>query len=75
MTRKRLESALECGAPFGLRTTDGREFNISGPESIFLPDGVEYVLFFDHAGHLTVLPLTLMAGLTVKERKPEPVGV
>ena len=75
MTRKRLESALQCGAPFGLRTKDGREFNIEGPERLFLPDGVEYVLFFDHAGHLTVLPLTLLAGLSVQARQPEPIGV
>lgn len=75
MTRKRLESALQCGAPFGLRTKDGREFHISGPERIFLPEGVGYVLFFDHAGHLTVLPFSLLAGLTVNVRRSEAVGV
>jgi len=59
VTRKRLESALACGAPFGLRTEDGREFHPRAPKAIFLPDGVEYVLFFDHAWHLTALPLIL----------------
>lgn len=75
MTRKRLESVLEGGVPFGLRTKDGREFSLSGPDSLFLPDGVDYVLVFDHAGHLTVLPLILLAGVTVDARHLEPAGV
>jgi hypothetical protein len=71
----RLHSALVRGIPFGLRTRDGREFSVPAPESALLPEGADYVLLFDHAGHLTVLPLTSVTGLVESEPEWRPVVV
>ncbi len=71
----RLHSALVRGVPFGLRTRDGRDFSVGGPDSALLPEGEDYVLLFDHAGHLTVLPLTAVTGLIEQDPDLHPMTV
>jgi hypothetical protein len=70
-----LEAALLRGVPSGLRTKDGREIRVAGSGGILLPKDSGYVLLFDHAGHLTAMPLIQVDDLELSPSAAVPVAV
>jgi hypothetical protein len=64
MNRSEIEAALERNVPFTLRMADGKEYAVPHRDYIFLPPKQAIVVVSDDVGHVYVLPLLTMTGLT-----------
>ena len=64
MNRSQIESALERNVPFSLRMADGKEYNVPHRDYISLPPRGPFVVVYDDAEHVFVLPLLTMTGLS-----------
>ena len=64
MNRSQIEAAVERNLPFTLHMADGKEYRVPHRDYIFLPPKAAFVVVSDDAGHVFVLPLLTMAGLS-----------
>lgn len=64
MNRSQIESALERNVPFSLCMADGKEYHVPHRDYISLPPRGAFVVVYDDAEHVFVLPLLTMTGLT-----------
>ena len=69
MNRSQIESALERNLPFSLRMADGKEYKVPHRDYISLPPRGAFVVVYDDAEHVFVLPLLTMTGLSYHEPK------
>jgi hypothetical protein len=63
MNRSQIESALERNLPFSLRMADGRGYQVPHRDYISFPPRGAFVVVYDDAEHVFVLPLLTMTGL------------
>ncbi len=66
MTRSQIESAIQSGRPFALRTVDGREYAVPHSDYISLSPKGTFATVYDDEEHFFVLPLLTMTGLVSK---------
>jgi hypothetical protein len=70
MNRSQIESAVERNLPLRLRMADGREYHVPHRDYIsFSPKGA-FVVVYDDAEHVFVLPLLTMTGLAYPSESP-----
>jgi hypothetical protein len=67
MNRSQIEAALERNRPFTLRMADGKEYQVPHRDYIFLVPKSAAVVVADDEGHVYVLPLLTMTGLTYQD--------
>jgi hypothetical protein len=71
MNRSQIESALERDLPFSLRMADGREYHVPHRNYISVPPRGAFVVVYDDAEHVFVLPLLTMTGLAYPAAAPD----
>ena len=64
MDRSPIEAAVERNLPFTLHMADGKEYRVPHRDYIFLPPKAAFVVVSDDQGHVFVLPLLTMTGLS-----------
>lgn len=64
MNRTQVEAAVERNLPFTLHMADGKDYRVPHRDYIFLPPKAAFVVVTDDAGHVFVLPLLTMTGLS-----------
>jgi hypothetical protein len=64
MTRAQIEAAVERNLAFILHMADGKEYRVPHRDYIFLPPKAAFVVVTDDAGHVFILPLLTMTGLS-----------
>lgn len=64
MNRSQIEAAAERNMPFTLHMADGKDYRVPHRDYIFLPPKAAFVVISDDAGHVYVLPLLTMTGLS-----------
>jgi len=64
MNRSQIEAAVERNLPFTLQMADGKEYRVPHRDYIFLPPKAAFVVVSDDVGHVFVLPLLTMTGLS-----------
>jgi len=64
MSRGQIEAAVERNLPFTLHMADGKEYRVPHRDYIFLPPRAAFVVVSDDQGHVFVLPLLTMTGLS-----------
>lgn len=71
MNRTQIESALERNIPFSVCMADGKAYHVPHRDYISLPPKGAFVVVDDDQGHVFVLPLLTMTGLTYKSEKTD----
>jgi hypothetical protein len=64
MNRSQIEAAVERNLPFALHMADGKVYAVPHRDYIFLPPKAAFVVVSDDQGHVFVLPLLTMTGLS-----------
>jgi len=64
MNRSQIEAAVERNLTFTLHMADGKEYRVPHRDYIFLPPKAAFVVVSDDDGHVFVLPLLTMTGLS-----------
>jgi hypothetical protein len=64
MNRSQIEAAVERNLTFTLHMADGKEYRVPHRDYIFLPPRAAFVVVSDDEGHVFVLPLLTMTGLS-----------
>jgi hypothetical protein len=64
MSRSQIEAAVERNLPFTLHMADGKEYRVPHRDYVFLPPKAAFVVVADDQGHVFVLPLLTMTGLS-----------
>jgi hypothetical protein len=64
MSRTQIEAAVERNMPFTLHMADGKEYKVPHRDYIFLPPRAASVVVSDDQGHVFVLPMLTMTGLS-----------
>ena len=73
MNRSQIEAAVERNRPFTLRMADGKEYRVPHRDYIFLPPRSTFVVVADDVGHVWVLPLLTMTGLSYESEDAKKV--
>lgn len=64
MNRNQIEAAVERNVPFTLHMADGKDYRVPHRDYVFLPPKGTFVVVSDDVGHVFVLPLLTMTGLS-----------
>jgi len=72
MNRTQILDAIKAGVPFVLNMADGRRYLVPHPDYISLPPKGAFVVVYDDAEHVHVLPLLTMTGLSYQQGAPSP---
>ena len=72
MQRTQIEAALERKLPFTLMMADGKEYHVPHRDYISLPPKGTFVVVYDDHGHVFVLSLLTMTGVSYRSEKNEP---
>jgi hypothetical protein len=72
MNRSQIEAAVERNLPFSLHMADGKDYRVPHRDYIFLPPKAAFVVVTDDAGHVFVLPLLTMTGLSYESEAAAP---
>ena len=64
MNRNQIEAAVERNLPFTLHMADGKDYRVPHRDYVFLPPKGIFVVVSDDVGHVFVLPLLTMTGLS-----------
>jgi hypothetical protein len=67
VTRKQIEAAIERNLPFSIQMADGKEYRVPHRDYISLPPTGWAAVVYDDVGHVWVLPLLTMTGLSYQE--------
>ncbi|MDA0811341.1 MAG: hypothetical protein O3C21_02965 [Verrucomicrobia bacterium] len=72
MNRSQIEDALKSGAPFVIRTADGREYSVLTRDHIFVSPKGTFVQIVDDDERVTSIPFITM---TAVEYRPAPQSI
>lgn len=67
MSRSQIESAIEQGRPFKILMADGKEYDVPHRDHVYLTPNKTIVVVADDEGHVWVLPLLTMTGISYRD--------
>jgi len=68
ITKTQIRREIDRGAPFTLMTADGKEYDVTHSDFIYIPPGkATQIQVFDSSGRKTILSLLMMTGIKCSE--------